>query len=54
MKEVDSLALANVQLNLQTAYKNFFRDKKTGFTKYKSAKKVKNHIQQIIKKGQFK
>ena len=27
LKEVDSLALANVQMNLQTAYKNFFRDK---------------------------
>lgn len=38
LKEVDSLALANVQLNLQTAYKNFFKDKKVGFPKYKSAK----------------
>lgn len=38
LKEVDSLALANVQLRLQTAYKNFFRDKKIGFPKYKSAK----------------
>lgn len=38
LKEADSLALANVQLHLQTAYKNFFRDKKTGFPKFKSAK----------------
>ena len=38
LKEVDSLALANVQLHLQTAYKNFFRDKKIGFPKFKSAK----------------
>lgn len=38
LKEVDSLALANVQLHLQTAYKNFFRDKKTGFPKFRSAK----------------
>ena len=38
LKEVDSLALANEQLNLQTAYRNFFRDKKTGFPKFKSAK----------------
>ena len=38
LKEVDSLALSNVQLHLQTAYKNFFRDKKTGFPKFKSAK----------------
>lgn len=38
LKEVDSLALANVQLNLQAAYRNFFCDKKAGFPKYMSAK----------------
>lgn len=41
LKEVDSLALANVQLNLQSAFKNHFdknRRKKTGFPKFKSAK----------------
>lgn len=38
LKEVDSLALANVQIHLQTAYANFFRDKRIGFPKYKSAK----------------
>lgn len=38
LKRVDSLALANVQLQLQTAYKNFFRDKKVGFPKFKSIK----------------
>ena len=27
LKEVDSLALANAQINLEKAYKNFFRDK---------------------------
>ncbi|MDY0282337.1 MAG: RNA-guided endonuclease TnpB family protein [Salinivirgaceae bacterium] len=36
LKEVDSLALANAQLNLQMAYKNFFRDKSIGFPKFKS------------------
>lgn len=36
LKEVDSLALANAQLNLQQAYKNFFRDIKVGFPKFKS------------------
>ena len=41
LKEVDSLALANVQLNLQTAYNNFFRDKKVGFPKFKSKKRNK-------------
>ena len=36
LKEVDSLALANAQLNLNTAYNNFYRDKKVGFPKFKS------------------
>jgi putative transposase len=36
LKEVDSLALANAQLNLQTAYKNFFRDQSIGFPKFKN------------------
>ena len=36
LKEVDSLALANVQLHLETAYRNFFRDPKIGFPKFKS------------------
>jgi putative transposase len=36
MKEVDSLALTNAQLNLQAAYHNFFRDKSIGFPKFKS------------------
>ncbi|MFR3320765.1 MAG: hypothetical protein ACLTSZ_05765 [Lachnospiraceae bacterium] len=31
LKEVDSLALANVQLHLEKAYKNFFRDPKVDF-----------------------
>lgn len=38
LKEVDSLALANAQLNLNKAYKNFFRDKSIGFPKFKSKK----------------
>ena len=38
LKEVDSLALANAQMNLNTAYRNFFRDKSTGFPKFKSKK----------------
>ena len=42
LKEVDSLALANVQLNLQRAFSNCFdrsRKKKNGFPKFKSAKR---------------
>ena len=38
LKEVDSLALANAQLNLQSAYKNFFSKKCSGFPKFKSKK----------------
>ena len=38
LKEVDSLALANAQLNLNKSYKNFFRDKSVGFPKFKSKK----------------
>ena len=42
LKEVDSLALANAQMNLQTAYNNFFRTPKVGFPKFKSKKRNKN------------
>ena len=38
LKEVNSLALANAQQNLEKAYKNFFRDKSIGFPKFKSKK----------------
>ena len=38
LKEVDSLALANAQMNLDKSYKNFFRDKSIGFPKFKSKK----------------
>lgn len=36
LKEVDSLALANVQLHLEKAYKGFFQNPKIGFPKFKS------------------
>ena len=39
LKEVDSLALANAQMNLNKAYRNFFRDKSIGFPKFKSKKR---------------
>ncbi len=41
LKEVDSLALANKQMDLQTAFRNTFsksRKKKNGFPKFKSVK----------------
>ena len=41
LKEVDSFALCNAQLNLDAAYRNFFRrvkaGEKPGFPKYKAA-----------------
>lgn len=42
LKEVDSLALANAQMNLQTAYINFFKRPEVGFPKFKSKKN--NHF----------
>ena len=41
LKEVDSLALANAQMNLQAAYNNFFRRPEAGFPKFKSKKNHK-------------
>lgn len=38
LKEIDSLALANAQMSLQAAYRNFFRNPKSGFPKFKSKK----------------
>lgn len=38
LKDVDSLALANAQMNLQTAYNNFFKRPEVGFPKFKSKK----------------
>ena len=63
LKEVDSLALANAQLNLQAAFRNCFsrdRKKKNGFPKFKSAKHSRrsyttaaDHILQIISMALF-
>ena len=38
LREVDSLALANAQMNLQSAYNNFFKRPEVGFPKFKSKK----------------
>ena len=50
LKEVDSLALANVQLNLNKAYKSFFT-KKSRFPKFKSKKKEINSYTTNNQKG---
>ena len=49
LKEVDSVALCNVQLNLQAAYKNFFQSG-FGFPKFKS-KKTAQSYKTNFKKG---
>ena len=49
LKEVDSLALANAQMNLQTAYNNFFKRPEAGFPKFKSKKIIIILILPIIK-----
>lgn len=51
LREIDSLALANAQMNLQTAYRNFFRDPKIGFPKFKSKKKCKDSYTTNCQKG---
>jgi putative transposase len=38
LTEIDSLALANLQMNLNQAYAHFFRDKTVGFPTFKSKK----------------
>ena len=40
--DVDNQALANAQMQLRTAYTNFFRDPKVGFPKFRSKKSGKN------------
>ena len=49
--EVDSLALANVQLHLEKAYKNFFRDPKTGFPRFKSKHHSRNRYTTNVVNG---
>lgn len=54
LKEVDSLALANAQMNLQTAYNNFFRAPKIGFPKFKSRHKNHNNYTTNFVNGNIK
>lgn len=41
LREVDSMSLCNAQVDLETAFRNFFRDKRIGFPQWKSSKKSK-------------
>ena len=51
LKEVDSLALANVQLHLQQAIKNCFQSKHCKFPVFKSKKKSRNSYTTSNQKG---
>lgn len=54
LKEVDSLALSNEWTNLNSAYKNFFRDKKAGFPKFKSKKNDRKSYTTFNQRGTIK
>ncbi|MDT9756573.1 RNA-guided endonuclease TnpB family protein [Heyndrickxia coagulans] len=47
LKEVDSLALANAQMNLQTAYKNFFEGN-ADFPKFKNRKAKQSYTTNMV------
>lgn len=51
LKEVDSLALANVQLHLEKAYQNFFRNPQSGFPKFKSKHKSRRSFTTNVVNG---
>lgn len=54
LKQMDSYALCNEYMNLQTAFSNFFRSKKVGFPKFKSKKRDRasyttSNVNRVIK-----
>lgn len=48
LKEVDSLALANAQLHLQAAFRNFFRKKDSGFPRFKKKKSGQSYTTNLV------
>lgn len=54
LREVDSIALSGEGMNLNKAYRNFFRDKRVGFLKFKSKKNDrKSYTTGLSKTGPF-
>ena len=51
LKEVDSMALCNTQMQLQSAFTKFFKESSVGFPKYKSKKRPKNSYTTTISNG---
>ena len=54
LKEVDSLALANIQLHLERAYRNFFQKPKTGFPRYKSKRQPRQSYTTNVVNGNIR
>ena len=54
LKEVDSLALANVQLHLEKAYQSFFANPSTGFPKFKSRHRSKQSYTTNVVNGNIR
>ena len=54
LKEVDSLALANVQMHLESAFRKFFREPSTGFPCFKSKKSSKrSYTTNVVNRNVF-
>ena len=51
LKECDSIALQQARINLQTAYKNFFKNKSVGFPKFKAKRKSTHSYKTINQNG---
>lgn len=50
LKDIDSIALATEWMNLNKSYRNFFRDKRIGFPKFKSKKNDRKSYTTILSK----
>jgi len=53
LREVDSLALCNAEINLKSAFRNFSRDKRVGYPKFKSRKNPVQSYTTNNQKGRF-
>lgn len=51
LKEVDSMALCFTQMDLQSAFSKFFKEKNIGYPKYKSKKRPKNSYKTMTSSG---
>ena len=54
LKEVDSLALANVQLHLEQAFRAFFKNPKMGFPKFKSRRRSRQSYTTNVVNGNIR